>query len=66
MSIYSHIMADTIEQAQIEADAVAYKNQQEELKRKFGDNVGFLNNLSELGVVVTTNSMQAYTVEAGR
>lgn len=27
------------EQAQIEADAVAYKNQQEELKRKFGDNV---------------------------
>ena len=28
--------------------------------------VGFLNNLSELGVVVTTNSMQAYTVEAGR
>lgn len=35
----THIMADTIEQAQIEADAVAYKNQQEELKRKFGDNV---------------------------
>ena len=28
--------------------------------------VGLLNNLSELGVVVTTNSMQAYTVEAGR
>ena len=35
----THIMADTIEQAQIEADAVAYKNQQEELKKKFGDNV---------------------------
>lgn len=35
----THIMADTIEQAQIEADAAAYKNQQEELKRKFGDNV---------------------------
>lgn len=31
-------MADTIEQAQIEADAIAYKNQQEELKKKFGDN----------------------------
>ena len=35
----THIMADTIEQAQIEADAVAYKNQQKELKKKFGDNV---------------------------
>lgn len=35
----THIMADTVEQAQIEADAVAYKNQQEELKKKFGDNV---------------------------
>ena len=35
----THIMADTIEQAQIEADAVAYKNWQEELKQKFGDNV---------------------------
>ena len=35
----THIMADTIEQAQIEADAVAYKNQQGELKKKFGDNV---------------------------
>lgn len=35
----THIMADTIEQAQIEADAVAYKNQQEELKKKFGDDV---------------------------
>ena len=35
----THIMADTIEQTQIEADAVAYKNQQEELKKKFGDNV---------------------------
>ena len=34
----THIMADTIEQAQIEADAVAYKNWQEELKQKFGDN----------------------------
>lgn len=28
-----HIKADTVEQAQIEADAIAYKNQQEELKR---------------------------------
>lgn len=35
----THIMADTIEQAQIEADAIAYKNWQEELKQKFGDNV---------------------------
>ena len=35
----THIMADTIEQTQIEADAVAYKNWQEELKQKFGDNV---------------------------
>ena len=35
----THIMADSIEQAQIEADTVAYKNQQEELKKKFGDNV---------------------------
>lgn len=35
----THIMADIIEQAQIEAGAVAYKNQQEELKKKFGDNV---------------------------
>ena len=35
----THIAADTIEQAQIEADAIAYKNQQEELKKKFGDNV---------------------------
>lgn len=34
----THIMADTIEQAQIEADAIAYKNQQEELKKRFGDN----------------------------
>ena len=35
----THIMADTIEQAQIEADAIAYKNWREELKQKFGDNV---------------------------
>jgi hypothetical protein len=34
-----HIKADTVEQAQIKADAIAYKNQQEELKKKFGDNV---------------------------
>lgn len=33
-----HIKADTVEQAQIEADVIAYKNQQEELKKKFGDN----------------------------
>ena len=41
----THIMADTIEQAQIEADAVAYKNQQEELKKKFGDNVPIMDAL---------------------
>ena len=41
----THIMADTIEQAQIEADAVAYKNQQEELKKKFGDNVPIMDTL---------------------
>ena len=35
----THIMADTIEQARIEAGAIAYKNWQEELKQKFGDNV---------------------------
>lgn len=34
----THIEADTIEQAQIEADAIAYKNWQEEIKQKFGDN----------------------------
>lgn len=34
----AHIEADTIEQAQIEADAIAYKNWQEEIKQKFGDN----------------------------
>lgn len=34
----THIEADTIEHAQIEADAIAYKNWQEELKQKFGDN----------------------------
>ena len=34
----THIKADTIEQTQIEADAIAYKNWQEELKQKFGDN----------------------------
>lgn len=41
----THITADTIEQAQIEADAVAYKNQQKELKKKFGDNVPTMNAL---------------------
>lgn len=35
----THIEADTIEQAQIEADAVAYNNWKEELKQRFGDNV---------------------------
>ena len=34
-----HIKVDTVEQAQIEADAIAYKNWQEEIKQKFGDNV---------------------------
>ena len=34
----TNIEADTIEQAQIEADAIAYKNWQEETKQKFGDN----------------------------
>lgn len=33
-----HIKADTVEQAQIEVDAIAYKNWQEEIKQKFGDN----------------------------
>lgn len=33
-----HIKADTVEQAQIEADAIAYKNWQEGIKQKFGDN----------------------------
>lgn len=35
----THIEADTIEQAQIEADAVVYNNWKEELKQRFGDNV---------------------------
>lgn len=35
----THIMADTIEQAQIEADAVAYKKSTRRTKKKFGDNV---------------------------
>lgn len=35
----THIEANTVEQAQIEADAVAYNNWNEELKRRFGNNV---------------------------
>lgn len=34
----THIETNTIEQAQIEADAIAHKNWQEEIKQKFGDN----------------------------
>lgn len=39
----THIEADTIEHAQIEADAIAYKNYQEEIKQKFGDNAPTMN-----------------------
>ena len=35
----THIEADTVEQAQIEADAIAYNNWKEELIHIFGDNV---------------------------
>lgn len=41
----THIIADTIEQAQIESDAIAYKNQQEELKQKFGNDVSTIDAL---------------------